>query len=279
MKNYVLGVFFILLGQLQSHAQCPKGTLAFVGTNFTTPDGLTVGTRAELVNSMWPGEYVEVNLTAGNAYRFDGCENVGEDTYLTIRNPSDVVVAWNDNTCNNNPQINYTPTVSGKYSFSIHRNGCGTTINPTPPMFYIHATLVSVAGGGGATVSSIVRASPSPSNSSVVNYTVTFSGNVTGVSASNFSLTTAGGITGASVGTPSGSGTTWTVPVNTGSGDGTIRLDMVNATGVNPTVTVPYTSGEVYTIDKSPPTVSIGSPSASAANCGSVTYTISYTGA
>ena len=279
MKNYVLGVFFMFLGLLQSHAQCPKGAQTFVSPNFTTPDGLTVGTRSELVNSMWPGEYVEVNLTAGNTYRFDGCENVGEDTYLTIRNPSDAVVAWNDNTCNNNPQINYTPTVSGKYSFSIHRNGCGTTINPAPPMFYIHATLVSVAGGGGATVSSIARASSSPSNSNVVNYTVTFSGNVTGVSASNFSLTTTGSITGASVGTPSGSGTTWTVPVNTGTGDGTIRLDMANATGVNPTVTVPYTSGEVYTIDKSPPTISISAPSATTATCGSVTYTISYTGA
>jgi hypothetical protein len=53
----------------------------------------------------------------------------------------------------------------------------------------------------------------------------------------------------------SGSGDTYTVTVNTGSGDGTIRLDVLNATA---TITDPlfnpldrsFTSGEAYTIIK-----------------------------
>ena len=107
------------------------------------------------------------------------------------------------------------------------------------------------------TISSIVRElnSTNPTNASSVNYTVTFAASVTGVDATDFSLTTTG-IAGASIGIPSGSGTTWTVPVNTGTGSGTIRLDFTGTTGVTPNVSASYTSGEVYTIDKTAPTVS-----------------------
>ena len=60
-------------------------------------------------------------------------------------------------------------------------------------------------------------------------FLVTFSESVTGVAAGNFSLTTTG-VSGASIGAISGSGNTRTVTVNTGSGDGTIRLDLSSAT-------------------------------------------------
>ncbi len=109
-------------------------------------------------------------------------------------------------------------------------------------------------------VSSIVRAGGDPTNSATVSFTVTFTENVTGVNNGDFNLTTSG-VTGTSVAsttqvTPS----TYTVNVNTGSGSGTIRLNFVDNNSVvdgagNPT-SVGYTTGEVYTIDRTGPTVS-----------------------
>ncbi|MCI1186954.1 putative Ig domain-containing protein [Hymenobacter sp. DH14] len=107
------------------------------------------------------------------------------------------------------------------------------------------------------TVSSIVRASTNPTNAASVQYTVTFAASVTGLTTSNFTLTTTGTLgTTPSVSSVSGSGTTYTVTVNTGTGSGTLRLDLNNSTGLTPGVSnVPYTSGEVYSIDKDGPAV------------------------
>jgi hypothetical protein len=93
-----------------------------------------------------------------------------------------------------------------------------------------------------------------------VNFTVTFSESVSNVTAASFSLNTTG-VAGAVHRAPSGAGTTWTVPVNTGSNSGTIRLDVtaagtiVDAAG-NALGSLPFNTGQVYTIDKTAPTVS-----------------------
>ncbi|MXV17052.1 YDG domain-containing protein [Hufsiella ginkgonis] len=107
------------------------------------------------------------------------------------------------------------------------------------------------------TVSSIARNSAALTNAPTVNYTVTFAAPVSGLTASNFSLS--GTATGASIGTVTGSGTTWTVPVTTGSPDGTIVLSLANATGLTPGIssTLPF-AGQTYTIDKTEPGVSAG---------------------
>ncbi len=129
-------------------------------------------------------------------------------------------------------------------------------------------------------VQSITRGDPSPTNAANVGFTVTFDAAVTGVSAGNFALV-AGGPSGASITGVSGSGTTWTVAANTGTGDGTLRLDMDNATGVSgpgdaPVANVPFATGEPYTIDKTAPTVSLSSLNADPTNTNiSVTVTFS----
>jgi hypothetical protein len=131
------------------------------------------------------------------------------------------------------------------------------------------------------TVSSVVRANADPTNAASVNYTVTFSEPVTGVTAASFSLTTTG-VGGASIGAPSGSGTTWTVPVNTGAGSGTIRLDVTAAGTItdlssNALGGLPFTTGQVYTIDKTAPTVSsIVLASANPTNAASVNFTVTF---
>ncbi|MDF2433381.1 MAG: hypothetical protein JWP44_3012, partial [Mucilaginibacter sp.] len=126
------------------------------------------------------------------------------------------------------------------------------------------------------TINSINRVASSLNNATSVQYTATFGASVTGVTASNFSLTTTG-VSGASITSVTGSGTTYTVTVNTGTGDGTIALNLANATGITPGVstTLPF-AGQVYTIDKTPPTVTISAPSVATTTTGPVTYTVTY---
>ncbi len=113
-------------------------------------------------------------------------------------------------------------------------------------------------------VLSITLQNATPTNASSIAFSVTFSGAVTGVDVSDFTLTTSG-VSGASISTVNGSGSSYTVTVNTGSGDGTIRLDLVD----NDTIVNTYsgrlggtglgngsfTTGGVYTVDKIVPTV------------------------
>jgi uncharacterized repeat protein (TIGR01451 family) len=107
-------------------------------------------------------------------------------------------------------------------------------------------------------VQSSVRANANPTNATSRDFTVTFTETVSGVDMTDFTLTTTGGIAGASVTGVTGTGP-YTVSVNTGTGDGTIRLDFVDNDSVtdtagNPTATG-FTAGEFYTIDKTAPSV------------------------
>ncbi|WP_019141385.1 DUF6701 domain-containing protein [Noviherbaspirillum massiliense] len=78
-------------------------------------------------------------------------------------------------------------------------------------------------------VSSISLASANPTNPSTnVSWTVVFDKSVTGVDQADFSLVTGGNVTGASITSVSGGGTTWTVTAKTGSGDGTLGLNLVD---------------------------------------------------
>ncbi len=112
-------------------------------------------------------------------------------------------------------------------------------------------------------VVSITRIDPSPANAVSVQFLVTFSESITGGDAVNFTVTTTGGVGGASVTSVSaGPGTTRTVTVNTGAGDGTIRLDMTNSIGItdgggNPVAGLPFVTGEAYVVDKTPPDTNI----------------------
>ena len=119
---------------------------------------------------------------------------------------------------------------------------------------YSNSVSVRLNQAATTTITSITRVSASPTNASTVSYTVTFAAAVTGVDASDFALTKTGTATGI-IGTPTGSGTTWTVPVTSATGDGTLRLDFTGLTGVTPNVSAAYTSGQYYTLDNTAPTV------------------------
>lgn len=135
------------------------------------------------------------------------------------------------------------------------------TIDKTPPI-----------------VLSIARVSASPTNAVTINYTVTFSESVTGVNTTDFNLTTSG-VSGAFVFSVSGSGNSYTVAVRTGSGDGTIRLNVIANGTIADSASNPlssgFTVGETYDMDKTPPAVlSVVRASANPTTAAHVTFTV-----
>ncbi|MBZ0173130.1 MAG: hypothetical protein K8E66_12160, partial [Phycisphaerales bacterium] len=122
---------------------------------------------------------------------------------------------------------------------------------------------VSQLSGPPPAVSAVTRLDADPTNASSVDYSVSFNQSVTGVDASDFVLTATGTVTGPLVTGVSGSGATYTVTVGAGTGDGTLRLDVADDDTIIDGASQPlggpgagngaYTSGEVYTIDKTAP--------------------------
>jgi len=102
-------------------------------------------------------------------------------------------------------------------------------------------------------ITSINRVGSSSTNASSVSWTVEFGAALTGLTASNFSLVNSG-LTGPAITGVSGSGTTWTVTADTGTGSGTLGLNLINATGLSESIsnTLPY-AGQTFTIDKIAP--------------------------
>lgn len=114
-------------------------------------------------------------------------------------------------------------------------------------------------------VTSIVRLDPSPTMSGNVHFAVNFSEPVTGVDVSDFVLVPTGSISGMAVMEVAGSEAAYTITVNAGMGDGTLRLDLIDDDSILDAYSNPlgglgmntgnFTSGEVYTFDRTAPTV------------------------
>lgn len=109
-------------------------------------------------------------------------------------------------------------------------------------------------------VSSITRVNLDPTNAASLSFTVIFSEPVTGVDTTDFTVTATGPV-GAETTSVSGSGAAYTVAVKTGSGDGTLRLDVVDNDSILDALNNPlggagndngaFTSGEEYSVIKS----------------------------
>ncbi len=116
---------------------------------------------------------------------------------------------------------------------------------------------------GAPTATSSLRADPNPTSAGSVDFNVTFSTEVSGVDASDFTPTATGALTGATIQNVTGSGGAYTVTVGTGSGDGTLRLDVLDDDSIQDLSGYRlggegagngnFTAGEVYTVDKTAP--------------------------
>ena len=129
--------------------------------------------------------------------------------------------------------------------------------------------IVSILNALLVEVTSSKRADSDPTSAASVKFSVTFSEPVTGVNTaapfSDFALYT-NAVTGAAITGVSGSGATYIATVKTGSGTGTVRLDVVDDDSIKDGNDRPlggpgagngdYTSGESYTINR-PPNVGV----------------------
>lgn len=134
-------------------------------------------------------------------------------------------------------------------------------------------------------VTSITRASSNPTAPfTSISWSVSFNTSVTGVDASDFVLVQSGGAAGASIGSVSGSGTTWIVTATTGTASsGTIGLNLVdNDTIVRP-VNTPLGgtgagngnfTGEAYTLQPPAPVLSKTTSTSSAVVGDVITFTL-----
>lgn len=129
------------------------------------------------------------------------------------------------------------------------------------------------------TIVSFVGDPTSPTNASLVDYTVTFDEPVVNVGLSDFALTSSG-VTGAMLSNISGSGMTYVLSVNTGTGDGSVELTVsptatIDDLAGNPMAVSNTTSG-VTVVDKTRPTVSSLTVSPSVTNAATAVYNVTF---
>jgi hypothetical protein len=157
----------------------------------------------------------------------------------------------------------YAGLASGSHTFQVQAvDDKGKTSGAASYTWVIDATAPSVA--------SMTRVGATPTNAANVSWTVTFSESVTGVDVGDFALVKTGlasaGLTGVS-----GSGSVYTVSSSTGSGDGTLGLNLVDNDSIADSVGNKLggtgagngnVTGPVYALDRtgpaSAPTISSG---------------------
>ncbi|MEW6404974.1 MAG: hypothetical protein AB1649_24525 [Chloroflexota bacterium] len=147
--------------------------------------------------------------------------------------------------------------VSGEVLVSADTNGATDV--------YLKEMAYAVPDVTAPIVTSITRIQADPTNLANVDFALTFSEPVTGVDVSDFALTLGGPISGSSITGITGSGQNYIVSVNTGTGDGTLRLDLIDNDSIKDAALNAlegigrndgtFTEGEVYTIDKAIPAV------------------------
>ncbi len=177
----------------------------------------------------------------------------------------------------------YTNLGEGAHTFEVRSQDAAGNIDASPA---IYIWIIDIAA---PTVSSVLRLGVSPTNAASVIFIVSFSEGVSGVDISDFNLVTSG-LSGTSLVNMTGAGATYTVTVDAGSGDGTLRLDVLDndsildaaggklgGTGAG---NGDYSLGEAYTLDRTAPDTSLTSqpPALSNATGAELAFTSSEAG-
>jgi hypothetical protein len=103
----------------QALAQC-----AFGGTYWAnaTPSACP-GTNTQ--TCVWGGEYVLVNVVAGNTYTFSTCGGAAWDTQITVfNNANGTVVGYNDDACGLQSTVTWTATFTGTVRVLLSQYNC-----------------------------------------------------------------------------------------------------------------------------------------------------------
>lgn len=159
MKS-IINILIFLFSLNSIYSQCNVGTT----TPYPAYDVSTVnlGARATMVCCLWGNEHIVLNnIVAGNTYTFDTC-GATSNTMLTLFDPTDTSVAFNDNSCTGGGGLisNFVATVSGTYKIQINTPSCGGTLTNTA----VAVTAVSTLGiSNFETDSQVLKIYPNPS--------------------------------------------------------------------------------------------------------------------
>ncbi len=155
---------------------------------------------------------------------------------------------------------------SGRYSYDTDPNYMWVERQGVKKYAY-QDTLLSQGTANFPKVLSSLRADPNPSTAAILHFQVTFSTTVTGVNKEDFALITTS-LANAAITQVSGSGAQYTLTVSTGTGIGTLRLDVVdndtildasgNPLGGTGSGNGNFTTGQKYTLDRDNKFISSG---------------------
>ena len=164
--NALLLALVLLTGT--AAAQCPfGGTLYNVNaTPAACPGSASVG-------CVWGGEYVLVNVVAGNTYTFSTCGGATWDTQITVfNNAGGAVLGYNDDACGLQSTVTWTATFTGTVRVLVNQYNCAsnfscatlgiTCASGTPPPTGTCGSVVYDTGG------------PSGNYANNQNYSVTY---------------------------------------------------------------------------------------------------------
>jgi hypothetical protein len=235
----------------------------------TSSDGITWTSRTSAADNTWWSVTYGNGLFVAVAINGTGKGVMTSSFSLVADAPVITAVNYIDNS---SASLSFTQTLSSlapavtNYQYSTDNGANWTILSPASTTSPITVTglasssqiqLQAINGVGNScpasfilnnTISSITAAS-SYTNAPTQTFTATFGSSITGLTSSNFSLVTTGSISGASIASVSGSGTTYTITVNNGTGNGTIGVNFINSTGLNTGINtaLPF-AGETTTI-------------------------------
>jgi hypothetical protein len=136
MKKLLISLQFIFVLAWQVSAQCPFDNVFILdATPPSCPGTFTVG-------CMNGGEYVSLNLIAGNTYTFSTCGGTAVDTELTLYDQAGIVpLANNDDDCGVQSTISYVPGGNETVNLLVDEFPCSNSgacidlvITCTPPV-------------------------------------------------------------------------------------------------------------------------------------------------
>lgn len=142
---FYVALFVLVLFQLPAEL---KGQCAFGGTaygNNITPTN--VGQTVTLNNWIWGGEQYTLNATAGCTYTISMC-GTSWDTQITVFDPGQTVVGYNDDSCGLQSQVTFTASSTGPYIVQVNTWPCGTNFSGAE---YFGVTLVACTPPEGCT--------------------------------------------------------------------------------------------------------------------------------
>lgn len=116
MKKILISLIFSLIF-INIKAQCPNDNVFYTSSNLICPSSITIP-------CVFGGEYVTLNIVAGNTYTFSTCNGAFWDTQITLYNNIGVSVGYNDDFCGLQSQITWTATYTGILNVLIDQYFC-----------------------------------------------------------------------------------------------------------------------------------------------------------